>query len=274
MFKSVVPLQAKTHPDLRMVETNSYGYAARELIVPVVIDEIADIAREYAIIFPDNGTHMPGALLGVETGVNAHVAEDGRWLATYVPSFIRRYPFALADVTAQSETPDGQRKFAVVFDPDAPHFKESNGYPVFDAGGAPSEHMKKRLAFLETLQKRAALTRHLVERLEATDLLIPRSIRISRAGAEDSQLSGLRVVDERKLNSLGDDDFLALRKAGVLPLIYAHLLSMANLRQGIIGGRYRIPAAGQAGPKLAIEDVLDTATPELDIDWARFEDKN
>jgi hypothetical protein len=46
------------------------------------------------------------------------------------------------------------------------------------------------------------------------------------------------VVDEQKLNGLSDAKFNKLRKAGALPLVYAHLLSMANLRQGVIAGKY------------------------------------
>jgi len=37
-------------------------------------------------------------------------------------------------------------------------------------------------------------------------------------------------VDEKRLQELSDEQFLELRKAGLLPLIYAMLMSMSNWR--------------------------------------------
>src|SRR5690606_19447232 len=69
------------------------------------------------------------------------------------------------------------------------------------------------------------------------------AIRINRPDGEDSQITGIQVIDETKFNALSGEEFLALRDKALLPLIYSHLLSMANLRQGVIAGKYRDLAA-------------------------------
>ncbi len=233
MFTKATPLRFDAHRDLKVLETNDYSFARSEIVSPFVFDEMADIAREYPIVFPDNGSGMPAALLGLEAGHNAYIADDGRWFATYVPSHIRRYPFAFTVAPGETEP----NRFTLIFDENAPHFHDPNGHPVFDANGQPSEHMKRRIALLEDMQRKLPATRKMVADIDAAGLLVERVIHIKRNGQEN-RVQGLRVVDEKKLNSLPHDQFAALRDKGVLPLIYAHLLSWANFRLGPLAGKY------------------------------------
>src|SRR5690606_10325046 len=111
-----------------------------------VFDEMADIAREYPVIFPDNGSELPAALLGLEPGQNAYVGADGRWRGSYIPATIRRYPFIFGDT---GEKEGDKQRYVVMFDPDAPHFKDPNGHAVFGDNGQLSDHMKRRMEVLE-----------------------------------------------------------------------------------------------------------------------------
>lgn len=234
MFAKAVPLKFAEHRDLKVLETNDYSYARSEVLAPIVFDEMADIAREYPIVFPSNGSGLPAALLGLEAGQNAYIAEDGRWLGTYIPALIRRYPFALAKAAGEADS----QKFAVAIDTEAPHFREPNGHAVFTPQGELSDHTKRRAQLLVEIQKKLPLTQRLVADIEAAGLLVERLVRIRKPGAPEHRVSGLRVVDEAKLNALPHEVFATLRDKGVLPLIYAHLLSWANFRQGPIAGKY------------------------------------
>jgi hypothetical protein len=237
MFARSVPLDSVQHRDLRVFESNDYRYAKGELIAPIVFDEIADAAREYPIVFPDNKSDLPCVLMGLELNENAYVAEDGRWQARYVPAHIRRYPFVLGTMPpAEGQSEDAQR-FAVMFDPDAPHFMNPNGYAIFDQNGQFTEHMQMRVGMLERMQKSVPVTQRLVRAIGDAGLLVERTFRIKR-GNDERQVTGTRVIDERKLNTMPDADFVALRNTGALPLIYAQLLSWANFRQGPLAGKY------------------------------------
>jgi hypothetical protein len=235
LFNYSTPLKFAEHGKLHVLETNDYSYARGELLVPIVFDEMADVAREYPIVFPDNKTDMPCALMGLEPGQNAYVGADGRWAASYIPLAIRQYPFNLQ----RARPGQGDKgRFIVMFDPKAPQLTAPNGHPVFTPGGQLTEHIQERLKLLERLQKRAAVTRHAVQALRAAGVLIERVVNIRTGDNDVRKVADMEVVDETILNGLPDEAFNTLRKQGALPLAYAHLLSWANFRQGPIGGKY------------------------------------
>lgn len=209
----------------------NYSFARSELVAPIVIDELADVAREYPIVFPA-ASPLPVALMGVDQGANAYIAPDGDWLATYIPAHIRSYPLAMSPAPGPATIPP---KLVVLIDELSPWLSRSDGRPLFEADGQPAPVVQERLRLLEQLQARRAPTAALVQAIEAAGLLIERSIRIQRPTGESQQVKGLRVINETALNQLDAEAFNRLRQVGALPLIYASLLSWANFRQGPIG---------------------------------------
>ncbi|MFC7706209.1 SapC family protein [Plastorhodobacter daqingensis] len=247
MFKSLAPLKFSDHSDLRFLQRQDYSFARSELITPIVIDEIADVAREYPIIFP-KGSALPVALLGVQRDSNAYIGPTGGWRAAYIPAHIRHYPLAVTRIPAGEEggaaSSDEAVRFAVLIDVDSPLISRLEGDPVFEDDGSPSAIAQQKMQLLNTLQSRAGITQRLVAAIEAAGLLIERSIRITIEGEEDRQVTGLRVIDEAAMNKLDDAAFNKLRSTGALPLVYASLLSWANFRQGPIGKSHMQPKPG------------------------------
>lgn len=230
MYKNLAPLRHEEHAGLRLLPMSSYNFAKELLLAPIVIDEIADAAREFPIVFPKSAA-LPAVLLGTKQGTCAYVAKDGTWLASYVPAHIRHYPFTLARLDKSDE---GEDRLAVMIDVDSPLLSNKKGDPVFE-DKALSAVANRSVDLLRAIWQRRSITRSAVESIEKAGLLVEKTIRIKRPGAEDARLSGLRVVDEKALNSLSDGAFNVLRKSGALPLVYAHLLSWANFKQGPIG---------------------------------------
>ena len=224
MFKRFEFLQAAKHKDLRFTESGGYSYAATEALIPLVLHEVPEAAREFPIIFPNNGQDMPCALVGLEPGKSAYVGEDGRWLGSYVPAHLRRYPFRFGSVAGRSD-------LLLAFDPDAPHFSGEEGEPVFAADGKLSPAVERRVDLLKRVQADAGPTRRLVQELRTAGVLAERTIAIRRQGEPERRISGLQGVDEQKLGALSDADFASLRR-GALPLAYAQLLSWPNLWRG------------------------------------------
>jgi hypothetical protein len=245
MFENLALLKPAEHGGLRLSPTHDYRFAARELLVPIVFSELADIAREYPLLFVENQA-LPCALLGFEQGANAYVGrDDGRWLAQYIPGRIRAYPFTLV------RNPDQPDQFGMAVDIAAPTISSTTGEPLF-VGDRPSPALSGVLKLLEELQKAEATTRHLVRMIRDADLLVSRVVQIKKGGPQDTRLTGLEFIDEKKLNQLPHDAFNRLRDGGVLPLIYAHLLSFANLRRGPLHGHQPRPEADDLG--FAIND--------------------
>ncbi len=266
MHKKLTPLKPAEHKDLRLLDITDYSFARGELIAPIVIDEIADVSREYPIVFP-KGAALPVALMGMEENSNAYVGIDGRWLATYIPAHIQHYPFAITripdapaevakvdqtsakgkktkdkDATATPSKAADERRYAVLLDVESPYVSATSGEPIFDAEDKLRGVAQQKVNIMNLMQNRVGITQRLVQVIDEAGLLIERAIRIRREGEADRQVSGVRVIDEAALNKLDDAAFNQLRAAGALPLVYASLLSWANFRQGPIGKSHPLPA--------------------------------
>ena len=246
MYQKLTPLKQADHGRLRLLPITDYGFARGELIAPIVIDEIADVAREYPIVCPKGG-RLPAALMGVLKDSNAYVGMDGKWLATYIPVHLRHYPLAITRVPAKAAQGEGsaqkEGRFVVLIDEASAVLSQSEGQPLFAADGKLAPAGQQRMRLMEQMQGRAGITQGLVKAIEAAGLLVERAIRIQRDGEADRRVTGIRVIDEAALNKLGNAAFNTLRKSGALPMVYASLLSWANFRQGPIGKSHPLPAA-------------------------------
>lgn len=230
MFKKPLLLKAAEHAGLTVAPTTDWRFAANEMLVPVVFSEMTDIAREYPLVFVKDKP-LAYALTGIEQGVNAYVTDDGKWLATYIPAQLRCYPIGLTPL------PNKPGEFAIVADADAPQLVSQSGKLLFE-NGQPSALLQQRLNLLKSLQQAERTTQALVKVIQDAGLLKDQNITVKKAGQQTTQIKGLQIVDEQKLNALPHEAFAKLRDQGALPLIYAHLLSLANLRQGAIAGKY------------------------------------
>lgn len=244
MYQRLVALDAARHAKLGVVPLTNYGFAKATLSLPVVISEIADIAREYPIVFPTQG-NMPVALMGVEAGSNAYVGPGGEWRATYVPAYLRVYPFAAVRVPVSPEGETTEPRIVVAIDELSPLVKDGEGDAIFDDEGQLAGRAAAAVALLKRLRAASLRTEVLVQAIDTAGLFIEQPIRIRAEGRQDSAITGIRVLNEGALNALSPKKFEALRKAGALPLIYAALLSWANFRQGPIGKSH--PLVGGAG---------------------------
>ena len=121
--------------------------------------EFSEAAKEYPIVFTQAGDKVvPVALLGLRNEENLFVDDKGDWDGRYIPSFVRRYPFVLAET---GET--GQQ--AVCID-DA-----YEGEPLF-AREETTPLLQQAIDFLEEDQKHYLRTEAFVQRLRDNDLLM------------------------------------------------------------------------------------------------------
>jgi hypothetical protein len=71
-----------------------------------------------------------------------------------------------------------------------------------------------------------------MEELVKLDLLMDGEVAIQPEGAEQPFVyRGFRMVDEEKLRNLRGDELRKINQNGILPLIYAHLFSLTEMRQ-------------------------------------------
>ena len=222
-YKRPEQLNAARHKDLGIRPDTGYSFATNANAVMLTGVEFVHAARTYPIVFVGGDTPSPVAVLGVRRGENLFVT-DGRWMpGAYIPAYIRRYPFAFVesedktnlilcvDVDSEAVSPDAETK-------------------LFDADGQPTEFTKRALEFCTSFQAQHNLTRKLCAELKAHDLLVSRNADITLPGGEKTAVRDFLTVSEEKLNALPDEVFLEFRKAGLLPFIYFHLMSIENFR--------------------------------------------
>ncbi len=241
MFIKPEPLDRKKHASLRFSPATDFSFARTQSSAPIPAGEIIEVARHYAIVFPDkvNGdaapegaeAHervVPQALLSMRAGSNVFVQEDGTWAAPYIPAHIRRYPFILGQLPESG-------KFAIMVDVEAPHFKSGKGDPLFTlkedgSGVEPGETITQAREFLGRFQQELEATVKLLMPLEEQGVLVPRKVDVTFNGKETS-LAGFRVVDPEKLAALDDSVLAAWVRSGLMSIIYAHLHSLGNVRE-------------------------------------------
>ncbi len=184
--------------------------------------EFTEAAKEYPVVFAQAGESMvPVALLGLRNDENLFVDKDGHWSARYIPAFVRRYPFVLAETSE-----DGQRM--VCIDEGFDGFGEKEGEPLFEKG-EPTPLLKQAIDFLEEYQRQYVRTEKFLQRLRGLDLLKSLNAKIDMADGQQFGLSGLMVVDEKKLLELDEASALEFFKSGELAWVYCHLMSLGNM---------------------------------------------
>jgi hypothetical protein len=234
MFKNPVPFNLEKHRQLKLLPDMPWYFAAQQMMCPVVSGEIRQIAREYVIIFNLQSDKPPQALLGVEEGVNSYVASSGHWLCRYIPAHFRRYPFIAAPVPSKLNGGTDSRNFTLLVEEEAPHLSEQDGAALINEDGKPSEVLEKIQKVLVSLQQDFEATVQMVKQLEDYGLLTETNLRVKLKSGKEHGITGFRIIDTKALMALEGEKLAALQKTGALLLAYSHIISLANLRDGVL----------------------------------------
>ena len=193
----------------------------------MTVDEFASTQRFFPIIFSVGENPVPLALMGLNEGVNVFMGEDGKFTENvYVPAYIRRYPFMLAKLREDSD------ELSVCFDPTADAigpFEE--GDPLFE-DGQPAEATKQILSFCEQFEQAGQRTQAFMTDLVESGLLMDGELSIQPDPEQPPFIyRGFQMVNEEKLRELRGDQLRKMNQSGFLPLVYAHLLSLGQMRE-------------------------------------------
>ncbi len=244
-YKAPQPLHNERHAGKGLKAPGDYSFAGKTHAVVLQVQEFRLAAAFYPIIFADEEPPIPLAVLGYRDGENLFVDAAGAWAeGTYVPAYVRRYPFATGQGAQDGEHLlylDEASDLVVDLDlesgaePGAESGAGPGVEPLF-ADGQPSERTQKALEFCTAFQRQAAVTNAFVEAVMARDLLESKEVRLDLPGGGSQLLTGLRVIAEQKFNALPDADFLEWREKGWLPLVYWHWASMDNFFRMVLRG--------------------------------------
>jgi hypothetical protein len=226
-YNAIEPLNLDQHGKMKVRGITSMPDIGRTHAVPLTVDEFTLVQRHYPIVFSVGDTPVPIALMGLNEGVNVFLDGNGR--ATdpnlYIPAYLRRYPFLLAKLRPESD------ELSLCYDPTSGAVGDfDEGEPLFD-GDQPSAATKAILEFCEQFEAAGLRTTAFVEELAKSDLLMDGEVAIQPEGADQPFVyRGFRMVDEEKIRNLRGDELRKMNQSGMLPLVFAHLFSLSQMR--------------------------------------------
>lgn len=224
-YRRPIALNRSDHKNKRITsQDRTFGFAARTNSVILAGAEFREAGKEYPIVFARAEKNIiPVAMLGLRNEENLYVEESGDWNAHYIPAFVRRYPFVLA------ETGESNQR-VVCIDEAYEGFSDVEGEPLF-IGDEASPLLQQALDFLEEYQKQYVRTESFVHRLVENDLLMALDAKVDVPGGQQFGLKELLAVDEKRLLQLSDDRSLEFFRSGELSWIYCHLISLSCIRR-------------------------------------------
>jgi len=245
LYGGLDALNSGQHGKMKLKKSYNLPEVGVTHAVPITVEEFTIVQRHYPIIFSAGESPVPLALLGLNEGVNTFFDKDGRPIEsnTYVPAYLRRYPFLLAKLRPDTD------ELSLCFDPTANAVAEDADGPALFDGDQPSETTKNILGFCEQFETAGQRTQQFMNELQASGLLMDGEVAIQPEGADQPFLyRGFRMVDEEKLRDLRGDELRKMNQNGMLPALYAHLFSLSQIRE--VFARQVQQGKGPSGAKL------------------------
>ncbi len=227
-YKTLEPLSSQLHADFKTKSMDRAPFLVGQHAIPVTVDEFPLVQRFMPIVFSSGDDAIPIALMGLNEGVNVFIDADGRLTekTMYIPAYIRRYPFMLARLTPDAE------ELSLCFDSSYEAIGNFDEGDALFEGAEPSELTKNILQFNEMFEQAGLRTQQFMAELRELDILIEGEVTIQPDGAgQPFVYRGFQMVDEKKLTDLRGDQLRKMSQNGMLPLIHAHMFSLALMRE-------------------------------------------
>lgn len=226
-YVSPEPLNREQHANLALVHNDKpYSFASTGTAVPLTVTEFAPAALSFPVIFAGED-RVPLAVMGLNNGENLFVNADGSIdPGTYIPAYIRRYPFVLAN-------DESQDRLIVCIDKGSSLLSEKGETKLFDDKGEPTEYTQNCIKFCDDFEAERRRTDSFVQLLKDNDLFELKTA-IFTPTDENGQPGPAQTVaeyygvSEEKLNALPAEKLKELQTNGALAQIFAHLVSLVG----------------------------------------------
>lgn len=244
LYNDIVPLQADLHAGWGTKALDGAHFLKNVHAIPITVDEFVQAQRHFPIIFAAGDNPVPLALMGLNEDVNVFVDDEGKIKErVYIPAYIRRYPFMLAQLGPN------QGELSLCFDPTSQAVGTDWTAVEFFENGQPSEGTKAILDFCQQFEESAQRTGAFVKELTDMDLLMDGEVTIQPDNAAEPHIyRGFKMINEEKLRDLRGDQLRKMMQNGLLTLITAHLFSL-DLMRDIYGRQQeqgKLPPVGVA----------------------------
>jgi len=238
----MLQLCPETHGGQGWRRSADFDFARRIVLQPLAVDEIPRVAQTVPVAFRRHEDSWQAvAVFGLADGVNRYVTRDGRWRGLHVPAALRLYPFALL--------PDSEA--LALWDDYVPAPLSAEAVQPFFADGQYADSLRQAQVFLQALRRGVAAADPVLRTLHASGVLAPWAPEAASSAAEEGALNGLHKLHVQRFKALPDADWLALRAAGAIGWLHAHLESLHHVQRfdALAESLNQAPSAPSARPE-------------------------
>lgn len=224
MYKNLVVLDKEQHKEFKINPLESLEFAKETTFIPVVANEVALVGLTFPVVFTADESPSVVALVSLG-GTSLAINHEGKWVSSYVPSYLRKYPFSLAS------TQENPEQKVVLIDDASELFSKSKGKKLFQKDGEASETLQNAIRFLTAHENEMQITKNVAKILLESGILEDREISVGEGDEKKILVNGFKVIDKEKLNALSDDILADWVRKGIITFIDAHLKSLENIQQ-------------------------------------------
>lgn len=222
MYKNLVVLDKEQHKDLKLKPMEDLFFAKDLKFIPIVASEVVEVGDMFPVVF--TADENPSLIVLVSLGgENLALSKDGKWIAPYVPAFLRKYPFSIA---APKENP---KQRVILIDEDSSLLSTTKGEPLFNEDGSQTQILQNAIKFLTTYENEALKTANIAKLIADSGILEDREISVGDGDEKKVLVNGFKVVNREKLNALSDDILADWARKGIVTMIDAHIRSLDNV---------------------------------------------
>ncbi len=221
LYENITPLLQDEHKNLKMKRNQNFKYAVKANAVPIAMHELTLAAKFFPIIFAGDNTGTMLAVLGIRSGENLYVDKDYHWLPnTYIPSYIRRYPFFIA----QRDEDSGP----IVCIDDTSSFLSNDGDEALFEDGKPTETLSNIVEFTRHYQRQLELTGDFGRALEKLGLLEDQQVSFKIGEEVKASVNGFKAINRPKFDEIDGEILKEWLGKGWLDAAILHLSSGSN----------------------------------------------
>ena len=229
---NTVLLNNLAHQNLKVVTRFGAEYGDNISSALAFPTEFVELQKEYPILLRKNSETQKfhaTVLLGLSQGENLFLNPTVKagWNAHYIPAVIAKGPFLIG---FQSDS-DNNKVPVIHIDLDHPKVNDEKGYPLFLEHGGNGPYLDHIGNILKIIHQGIAVQDAMFNAFVELDLIEPIDIEIDSNTGEKQRLVGNFTINEEKLAALGGEQLEKLSKLGFLPLAYAVITSMTNIRK-------------------------------------------
>lgn len=226
MFKKVEMLSKVDHLDLMIDEIKDFSFAKELRYAPLGLSEITKVSSRLPVLISGGEDNQFVGLMAVGSGSNYFIDwKPGH--ATYVPMFLRGYPFLMID--AKEEGNDKKLR-AIGVDVESDYVGKSKAHKIFEKENLPSDFAQIKLRLIQNLEKDRINASKLLSELKKNNLLDKRSFDVKLENGETkSIISDFFVVNKERLYALSDEMLLDWLKKGWMYILETHINSIPQI---------------------------------------------